>query len=77
MVIVNVFVSGPAVVCEYYCVFATIALAQNFYTIIRTRPADCFRASPAVIFRQVNVVTVNIVNPGAHSCAIRNCQRRP
>jgi hypothetical protein len=67
VVVVNVVVIGGGVVVEYYCIFPTIVVAQNFYTVIRTRPLDCFRASPFVVFRQVNVVTVNVVSPGTRS----------
>ena len=66
VIIVNVQFTSVVIV-QYRCLFPTIVLAQNFVVVIRDRPFDCFRASPYVAFRQINVVTVNVVQPRACS----------
>jgi hypothetical protein len=65
VIIVSVSAFNGGCICEYFCLFQTLAVAQNFVVVIRERPLVIFRASPHVIFRQVNVITINVITPGA------------
>ena len=65
MVIINVNVVSAGVIVIYETTWPSVDLANNFLVVVRDRPNVVFAASPVPVFRQVNVVNINVVNPSA------------
>ncbi len=61
----NVAAADGGVNVQYVVIFPRQELATNFVTVMQARPAAVFAASPAPLFRNTNVVTINVGNPGA------------